>query len=657
MDYTDVSYEPSESIATITINRPERLNTFRGRTIEELIHAFKRAWADRGVACVILTGAGQKAFCVGGDQKEMQEKGSYGASENGLWEIDELHNVIRDIPKPVIAAVNGFAIGRRPRPACPVRRHGCRGARQVRPGRAARGIVRCRLGLGLPRAYRRREARPGDLVLLPAAQRADGIGVGSRQPRCARRAPDGGGPRPRQASRGSEPHGAEVPEARVQRRFRRTSSVRRRWRRTALRRSSTARRQSRRAAPSSRSARPIFRGSADGRRRKPGSVPGRETLMNRAMRAARFAGTACVGERDIDAPALEAHLRRSLDGFRGPLGVRQFRGGQSNPTYLLETPDRRYVLRRRPAGVPEHAGHAVDREHRVLSALQGSGVPVPAALHLCTDRAVIRQLLLRHELRGRPPVLGPQPAGPRPRRARRHIRRHECHARAAAYTRSRAPGPCRLWTAAGVHGPASSALDARLSREGHRARSGDGRPGGMASRSSAGRPGGPDPRGLPARQYHPASNRAAHPRRSRLGAFHAGPPHRRLGGPLPGLAPHGPARSPASPGRIYRGSASPTRTPTSAPTSSAPAASVEDFAPFLAFAAFRLAAILIGVAKRGEQGTATNDAARDFGRAAREVADLGAHFIRRRSACFDCWFPGCHGRACPDHRAIRQLRR
>jgi dihydroxynaphthoic acid synthetase len=111
MDYTDVSYEPSESIATITINRPERLNTFRGRTIEELIHAFKRAWADRGVACVILTGAGQKAFCVGGDQKEMQEKGSYGTSENGLWEIDELHNVIRDIPKPVIAAVNGFAIG------------------------------------------------------------------------------------------------------------------------------------------------------------------------------------------------------------------------------------------------------------------------------------------------------------------------------------------------------------------------------------------------------------------------------------------------------------------------------------------------------------------------------------------------------------------
>ncbi|HEX3364642.1 enoyl-CoA hydratase-related protein [Phenylobacterium sp.] len=111
MDYTDILYEAGEGIATITINRPDRLNCFRGRTIEELLDGFRRAWADRTVGAVILTAAGEKAFCVGGDQKEMMEKGTYGTSANGLWEIDELHMVIRNIPKPVIAAVNGYAIG------------------------------------------------------------------------------------------------------------------------------------------------------------------------------------------------------------------------------------------------------------------------------------------------------------------------------------------------------------------------------------------------------------------------------------------------------------------------------------------------------------------------------------------------------------------
>lgn len=110
-DFTDVTYEVEESWAVVTINRPERYNSFRGRTVDELLAALKHAWADPQVACVILTGAGDKAFCAGGDVKERAETGSYGPTESGLFEIQQLHQTIRDIPKPVIAAVNGVAVG------------------------------------------------------------------------------------------------------------------------------------------------------------------------------------------------------------------------------------------------------------------------------------------------------------------------------------------------------------------------------------------------------------------------------------------------------------------------------------------------------------------------------------------------------------------
>lgn len=111
MDYTDIRTETVEHTRIITIARPERFNAFRGRTVEELIHAFKNAWGEDAVACVVLTGEGEKAFCAGGDQKEYVATGSYGTSENGLFEIEALHHAIRDCPKPVIAAVNGIAIG------------------------------------------------------------------------------------------------------------------------------------------------------------------------------------------------------------------------------------------------------------------------------------------------------------------------------------------------------------------------------------------------------------------------------------------------------------------------------------------------------------------------------------------------------------------
>jgi naphthoate synthase len=110
-EFTDVTYKVDNGLAWITINRPERYNSFRARTVDELVASFKRAWASSEVGVICLTGAGEKAFCTGGDQKQRAETGDYGPSESGLFEVDSLHRVIRDVPKPVIAAVNGFAIG------------------------------------------------------------------------------------------------------------------------------------------------------------------------------------------------------------------------------------------------------------------------------------------------------------------------------------------------------------------------------------------------------------------------------------------------------------------------------------------------------------------------------------------------------------------
>jgi aminoglycoside phosphotransferase (APT) family kinase protein len=91
----------------------------------------------------------------------------------------------------------------------------------------------------------------------------------------------------------------------------------------------------------------------------------------------------------FDVATLERYLAERIEGFKGPLLVRQFMGGQSNPTYHLSTPGAQYVLRRKPPGKLLPSAHAVDREYRVITALAETGVPVPRTYLLCQDDAVI----------------------------------------------------------------------------------------------------------------------------------------------------------------------------------------------------------------------------------------------------------------------------
>ena len=109
MTYTDIRYEKKDGVAWITIHRPEVRNAFRTRTVAELTEAFVEARWDRRVGVVVLTGAGDKAFCSGGDQKE-RGSGGYAADQRPM-DVEALHSAIRHIPKPVIAMVNGYAIG------------------------------------------------------------------------------------------------------------------------------------------------------------------------------------------------------------------------------------------------------------------------------------------------------------------------------------------------------------------------------------------------------------------------------------------------------------------------------------------------------------------------------------------------------------------
>ncbi|MEI4742018.1 enoyl-CoA hydratase-related protein [Rhodococcus erythropolis] len=111
MSYEDVLYEVEDRVATITFNRPDRLNAFRSQTYAEVTDAINRAGWDKEIGVIVLTGAGDRAFGVGGDSsiKKGDRVGTgIGMVGNG---VENLQTAIRDVPKPVIAKVRGYAIG------------------------------------------------------------------------------------------------------------------------------------------------------------------------------------------------------------------------------------------------------------------------------------------------------------------------------------------------------------------------------------------------------------------------------------------------------------------------------------------------------------------------------------------------------------------
>ncbi len=115
-EFSDISYEKGDGIAKIAINRPEVRNAFRPQTLAELRDAFNRARDDLEVGAIIFTGAGDEAFCSGGDQRIRGDDGYIGdddVAQSGVGRLDvgDLHVQIRRLPKPVVAMVAGYAVG------------------------------------------------------------------------------------------------------------------------------------------------------------------------------------------------------------------------------------------------------------------------------------------------------------------------------------------------------------------------------------------------------------------------------------------------------------------------------------------------------------------------------------------------------------------
>ena len=191
-EYTDIIYETAEGIAKITINRPEVRNAFRPTTLFELSHAFNVARDDPAIGVIILTGAGDKAFCSGGDQQIRGDDGYVDAHGVGRLNVLDLQVQIRRTPKPVIAMVAGYAIGGgHVLHVCCDLTIAADNAVFGQTGPQGR-LVRRRLRLLAAGRHGRAEEGPRDLVPVPPVQRGRGPGDGPGQHRRAAGAAGGG---------------------------------------------------------------------------------------------------------------------------------------------------------------------------------------------------------------------------------------------------------------------------------------------------------------------------------------------------------------------------------------------------------------------------------------------------------------------------------
>src|SRR5690606_22193123 len=258
-----------------------------------------------------------------------------------------------------------------------------------RPGRALVGGERPR---GADRPDPRR--RPGP----SGAGRTRGAGLPAARP--ARRAGGGRGPGPVDPAGRRRRHGPRLGPA-VRGRHPRgagRAAAPAGGRRPGRRRAGRARCQARRRPGPYARGRAVGVDAAHGRLASPPAAgrlaqgrPGghHRRLMTESVQDA-FSGTRPVDPRHaLDAEALDRWMTAHVDGYAGPVTVRQFKGGQSNPTYELTTPTRAYVLRRKPPGVLLPSAHAVDREFRVISALHARGYPVARPWALCEDPDVL----------------------------------------------------------------------------------------------------------------------------------------------------------------------------------------------------------------------------------------------------------------------------